>query len=415
MATSGKRTDWFVEARFGMFIHWGLYSLAARHEWVRNRERLTAEEYEKYFRHFDPDLFNPKEWARAAKNAGMKYMVVGSKHHEGFCLWDSKHTDYKAPNTPCGKDLLRPLLDAFREEGLRTGVYYSLLDWHHPEFTVDRHHPQRDDEEFRRRAAGRDMRKYAEYVRRQTEELLTNYGPLEVLWYDFSYPGKDGKGRDDWESEKLVELIRRLAPDILLDNRLDLPGAADFVTPEQQHVAAWPTDEKGRRLVWEACQTFSGSWGYHREERSWRGVKQLLWTLVDTVSKGGNLLLNVGPTARGEFDARARKRLEGLGCWMKRHERAIRGCTASEFEPPPDCRYTQNGKRLYLHFMAWPFKRVHLTGLGGKIEYAQFLHDASEVSFDEKETEASAGRDLVLKLPLVEPNVEIPVVELFLK
>jgi alpha-L-fucosidase len=194
------------------------------------------------------------------------------------------------------------------------------------------------------------------------------------------------------------------------------------VTPEQYQPAQWPTDDKGNKLTWEACQTFSGSWGYHRDEMTWKSVKQLLWMLVDTVSKGGNLLLNVGPTARGEFDYRARERLEGIGRWMKYHARAIYGCTASKFTPPPDCRYTQNGKRLYLHFMEWPFGGTHLPGLAGKVEYAQFLHDASEVTFKENDT-GPWGQNhglppkgsVSLHLPVVKPNVEIPVVEIFLK
>jgi alpha-L-fucosidase len=338
-------------------------------------------------------------------------------------LWDSKQTDYKSVNTPCGKDLLRPMVEAFRAEGLKVGFYYSLLDWHHPEFPVDRHHPRAEDKEYREKTKGRDVRKYAEYMYNQIRELLTDFGPVDILWCDFSYPGENGKGRADWQSEKLVKLIRELQPNLLLDNRLDLPGSEDFVTPEQYQPVAWPTNDKGEKEVWEACQTFSGSWGYHRDEQTWKTVKQLLWMLVDTVSKGGNLLLNVGPTARGEFDERALARLEGLGRWMKHHQRAIYGCTASEFTPPPDCRYTQNGNRLYLHFMNWPFKSVPLLGLAGKAEYAQFLHDGSEVKLvaggKKAEGAPEPGRpaaDMVnLQLPIIQPNVEIPVVELFLK
>ena len=154
------RMKWWTEARFGMFIHWGLYSLPARHEWVKNMEHMTDEDYQKYFEIFNPDLFNPKEWAQMAKHAGMKYFVITAKHHEGFCLWDSKFTDYKATKTPYGKDLLRQVVQAFRDEGIRVGFYYSLLDWHHPEYTVDRNHPMYGNEEFKKKAAGRDMAKY---------------------------------------------------------------------------------------------------------------------------------------------------------------------------------------------------------------------------------------------------------------
>jgi alpha-L-fucosidase len=415
-----ERNEWFIQSRFGMFIHWGLYALAARHEWVKHNERITNENYQKYFNHFNPDLYDPKVWARAAKNAGMKYFVITSKHHEGFCLWDSKLTDYKATKTPYGKDLLKPMVEAFRNEGLRVGFYYSLIDWHHSEFPIDRVHPQRDDKEMREREKKRDVKKYAEYMHGQIRELLTDFGQVDVLWCDFSYPGEDGKGRNDWQSEKLVKMIRQLQPNILLDNRLDLPGSEDFVTPEQYQPYEWPKDEKGNRIPWEACQTFSGSWGYHRDEMSWKSPKQLLWMLVDTVSKGGNLLLNVGPTGRGEFDYRALERLEAFGAWMKNNSRSVYGCTASEFTAPADCRYTQNGSRLYLHFMDWPFGQVHLPGLAGKVEYAQFLHDASEVKFhDSKVTSHDVGlppsSTLTLGLPTVKPNVEIPVIEIYLK
>jgi alpha-L-fucosidase len=386
---------------------------------VKNRERITDENYMKYFDHFYPDLYDPKEWARLARQAGMKYFVVTSKHHEGFCLWDSKHTDYKATKTPWGKDLLAPMVEAFRAEGLKVGFYYSLIDWHHEEFPVDRLHPQRGDAEFREKAKGRDVKKYAEYMRNQVEELLTRFGQVDIIWFDFSYPGEDGKGRDDWESEKLVEVVRKLQPNILIDNRLDLPGSNDFVTPEQFQPAGVMTDDQGAPAVWEACQTFSGSWGYYRDEMTWKSVPQLLWMLIDGVSKGGNLLLNVGPTGRGEFDYRARERLEGMGEWMKRNGRSIYGCgpAPAEFAPPADCRYTYNAetKRLYLHVLAWPFKHIHLPGMKGRIEYGQLLHDASEVFLRSPAKDKTIPENTVtLELPVVKPKVEIPVVELFL-
>ncbi len=414
-------TSWFVRDRFGMFIHWGLYSMPARHEWVMNKERLTDEHYRRYFERFDPDLYDPAAWARAAKGAGMKYVVVTSKHHDGFCLWDTAQTDFKAPNTPAGRDLLAPLVEAFRAEGLRVGFYYSLLDWHHPDYPVDRCHPRREDAEFREKTAGRDVRKYAAYMREQVRELLTRFGKIDVIWYDFSFPGENGKGRDDWESGKLQKLTRELQPEIMINNRLDLPGSADFFTPEQFVPAEGLTGEDGNPVVWEGCQTFSGSWGYHRDENSWKSVEMLVQMLVDHVSKNGNMLLNVGPTSRGEFDSRALERLEGIGRWMRRHSRAVRGCGASEFTPPRDCRYTQNGNRLYLHLFSWPFRSVHLPGLAGKVGYAQLLGDGSEIGMREGPRGGGAnGKDappegaLVLELPPVRPDEVVPVVELFL-
>jgi len=421
-------TSWFVHDRFGMFIHWGIYALAARHEWVKNREKIRDEDYQKYFDHFYPDLYDPTVWAKEAKNAGMKYFVVTTKHHDGFCLWDSALTDYKATNTPWGKDLIQPMVEAFRNEGLRVGFYHSLIDWHHPEFPIDGLHPMRDDLEFREREKNRDIRKYAEYLHGQARELLTQFGKVDIMWYDFSYSQQDwgwskGKGKDDWQSEKLLAMTRELQPGIIVNDRLEIGG--DIKTPEQYQPRGWLTVD-GKPVVWEACQTFSGSWGYYRDEYTWKSTEMLIQMLIDGVSKGGNLLLNVGPNARGELDPRAVERLRGIGEWMRLHSRSIYGCTASDFTPPPDCRYTQSqdGKRLYLHLFAWPFRHVHLDGLAGRVEYAQLLNDASEIRFRvippgqqaQNTTMAGLGADtLTLELPVVKPPVAVPVVELFLK
>jgi alpha-L-fucosidase len=424
-ATAGD-TSWFTRDRFGMFIHWGLYALPARHEWVKSRELIDDASYQKYFEHFDPDLYDPREWAAAAKAAGMKYVVLTAKHHEGFCLWDSQATDYKATNTPCGKDLLKPFVEAFREAGLRVGFYYSLIDWHHPDFPIDIFHPLRDRDDVAKLNEGRDMRRYAAYMREQVRELLTNYGQIDIIWFDFSYPGRDykglpGKGRADWESEKLLALVRELQPKIMVDNRLDLPTEqADVHTPEQFQPREW-VRVNGEPVVWETCQTFSGSWGYHRDETSWKSPEQLIQMLVNTVSCGGNLLMNVGPTARGLFDQRALDALSVYAKWMKVNSRAIYGCTQSEFTAPADCRLTQRGDRLYVHVFGWPFRHLHLDGFAGKVAYAQLLHDASEIKLLEpgKHAEWSiaevASNTLTLELPVIKPDVVVPVIELFLK
>ena len=423
-------TSWFVHDRFGLFIHWGLYALGARHEWLKHREEIPNEVYDaKYFTRFDPDLYDPEQWAEAAAGAGMRYFVVTTKHHEGFCLWDSQLTDYKAPNTPCGRDLLRPMVEAFRGRGLKVGFYHSLIDWHHPHYVLDpyigpyRNHPDREKMNKKRVQA-----EYAEYLHGQVRELLTDYGRVDVLFYDFSYPRPDGsgKGRKDWDSRKLIRLTRKLQPHIVVNDRLDLmdsPGGWDYKTPEQFMPREWVKVD-GQPVVWETCQTFSGSWGYHRDEASWKSVGQLIRMLVEVVSKGGNLLLNVGPTGRGEFDSRALDRLAGMGRWMKRHDRSITACTAAprKFKQPQDCRLTYNPdtKRLYVHVFAWPFRHLHLDGFAGRVEYAQLLHDASEIKFSQpsehmKSVEGKDTKTLTLELPVVKPGVEVPVVELFLK
>lgn len=423
-----KRMEWWTQARFGMFIHWGLYAEAARHEWVKKHERMTNEEYQKYFEVFDPDLFDPHEWAKMAKNAGMKYAVITTKHHEGFCMFDSKFTDYKSVNTPYGKDIIKEWVEAFRAEGLKIGFYYSLIDWHHPDYAIDRVHPQsaRTDEEYKELNKGRDMDKYRKYLKNQVRELLTNYGTVDIIWLDYSFPsGKHGKGHEDWDSENLLKMVRELQPGIIVNDRLDLldkEGGWDFTTPEQYKVSKWP-EKNGVKVPWETCQTFSGSWGYYRDEATWKSPHQLIELLIESVSKGGNLLLNVGPTARGMFDYRAQDRLKAMGEWMFYNNRSIYNCTEApaEFAKPDNCLLTYNPKtnRLYVHLLDYPMGALTLKGFKGKVKYARFLHDASEIKFTQPRhnvtfQESNAAGDIMLKLPVVKPKVEIPVIELFL-
>jgi len=425
-------TDWFVKDRFGMFIHWGLYAMPARNEWIKHIECITDEKYDKYFKYFDPDLYDAKEWARQAKAAGMKYAVLTTKHHEGFCMFDTKYTDYKCTNTAAGRDLVREYVDAFRAEGIKIGFYYSLIDWHHPEFTIDAIHPRRYDKDAEQQSEGRDMKKYAEYMRNQVTELLTNYGKIDILWFDFSYPKPDpnypawmkGKGKDDWESEKLVALARELQPGIIIDNRSDLEQ--DLWTPEQYQMLEWVRHpESGELVTWEACQTFSGSWGYFRDETSWKSPKMLIEMLVNTVCIGGNLLMNVGPTARGCFDYRAEKALKVYADWMKYNGRSIYNCTMAEpeFKAPRGTRLTQSedGKRLYIHLIEYPYAFLEFEGLADKIDYAQFLHDGSEILYTIDEVgHFSEGRTskkglVAFRIPQHIPEMIVPVIEVFLK
>ena len=425
-------TEWFEHDRFGMFIHWGLYAMPARNEWIKHIECLTDDVYDKYFKYFNPDMYDPKKWAKMAKEAGMKYAVLTTKHHEGFCMFDTKYTDYKCTNTPAGRDLVKEYVDAFRAEGIRVGFYYSLIDWHHPDFTIDTKHPRRYDKNAEELNQGRDMKKYAQYMRDQVTELLTNYGKIDILWFDFSYSKPDpgfpewmkGKGKEDWEAEELIALARKLQPGIIIDNRTELEQ--DIWTPEQYQPLEWVKhSETGEYLTWEACQTFSGSWGYHRDESTWKSPEMLINMLVNTVCIGGNLLMNVGPTARGYLDYRAENALKVYADWMKYNSRSIYGCTMAEpeFTAPRGTRLTQSvdGKRLYIHLVEYPYEFLEFRGLADKIDYAQFLHDGSEVlytlgsvdHFSEARTESA---DLVaFKIPIVKPNTIVPVIEVFLK
>jgi alpha-L-fucosidase len=416
-----ERMAWWTHDRFGMFIHWGLYALPARHEWVKHNERMSNEQYQQYFDMFNPDMFDPAAWARTAKAAGMKYAVLTTKHHEGFCLFDSKYTDYKATNTAAKRDLVREFVNAFRAEGIKVGFYYSLLDWHHPDFTIDGLHPLRpkegSDTAYEQLNKGKDFSKYRTYLYDQVRELMTNYGKIDVLWLDFSYPGKHGKGKDDWGSVELLKMIRKLQPGIIVNNRLDLGGyadGADFATPEQVKPSELKPDYDG--LPFETCQTFSGSWGYYRDENTWKTTHELLTLLITSVSKGGNLILNVGPTARGVFDYRAQHALGAIAGWMKYNSKSIYGCgrAPAGYGSPAGTLLTYNPetKRLYLHLMDYPSSgEVVLHGYKDKLRYAQLLNDDSEIRWKVSE----GSDDVVLTVPSLKPHVEIPVIELALR
>ena len=325
---------------------------------------------------------------------------------------------------PRARDLLRPMLSAFRDQGLRTGVYYSLIDWHHPQYFVDPHiGPYRNATNRDAINRDRDPSRYARYMREQVRELLTGYGPIDVVWFDFSYPKEDGtgKGKADWESPALLELVRSLRPTALVNDRLDLlddPQGWDFRTVEQAQPIGRLAVE-GEPVVWEACHAFGSAWGYKRSEQDWKSADDVIRLLIDCVSKGGNLLLNVGPTGRGEFDERSLSRLADIGKWMRRHGRSIYDCGAA---PPTlrvgaDCRLTYNARsrRLYLHILNWFEGPCVIEGVSADaFAYAQLLHDASEVDLLAGLPEGSAAT-CSIKLPATAPDVAVVVVELFVK
>jgi alpha-L-fucosidase len=422
---------WFTHHRFGLFVHWGLYALAARHEWVMSREEVPLAAYEGYAQRFEADRYDPRAWADAAKRAGMRYAVLTTKHHDGFCLFDSELTDYTSVNTPYGADAVSAFVEAFRAAGLKVGFYHSLLDWHHPDFTIDEFHPRRNDPDAVALNGGKDFARYREYLHGQVRELLTGYGTIDYLFFDFSYPEHSyrqpgtgavlpGKGRRDWDSEALLALVRELQPGIVVNDRLDLPG--DLVTPEQYQPSG-PMLAGGEPVAWEACQTLNGSWGYDRDNRDYKSVNLLVRMLIDGVSKGGNLLLNVGPTGRGNLDPRALASLAGIGTWMELHDRSIIGAGPSTFSAPVDTRYTERGGRLYVHVFAWPFGHLHLPGLAGRVAYAQLLNDGSEIAFSADDPDQVAQNTLpggqppgtlTLQLPVQAPDVAVPVIELTL-
>ena len=401
--------SWFTQARFGLFIHWGLYAVPARHEWVMKQEGISDADYRRYFDNFRADRYDPRRWAADARAAGMRYAVLTTKHHEGFCLWDSALTDFKAPATQAGRDLVAEFVTAFREAGLRVGFYHSLIDWHHPDFTIDHHHPRWSAEVgYDTLNAGRGMSRYTEYLHGQVRELL-EFEP-DIFWFDFSYPKDEhGKGAAAWRSADLVAMVRDRCPGILLNDRLDLPESADFTTPEDYA----PLVAKSK--PWEACRTLNGSWGYAPGYQQWLSADQVVRLLADGVSKGGNLLLNIGPTARGEFEPRARELLAEVGDWTATHSEAIYGAgPAAGLTPPQDCRLTRHGNRLYVHVFAWPAGHLAVEGLAGKVAFARFLHDGAEIRFTDTSQFDAPDSAVMLRLPLSRPDVLVPVIELTL-
>ncbi|WP_405083147.1 alpha-L-fucosidase [Paenibacillus chitinolyticus] len=387
MSTREQRTRWFLQDRFGMFIHWGLYSIPARGEWIRGNERMSYEQYQVYFDEFDASRYEPKKWAKAAKAAGQKYAVLTTKHHDGFCLFDSKLTDFKATNTPAGRDLVREYVDAFREEGIVVGLYYSIIDWHHDDYPGygDKAHPDRDNEAAKNKPI--DFDRYLDYMHGQVKELLTNYGKIDIMWFDFSYDDMTG---EKWRATELIRMIRSIQPDIIIDNRLGgniraaepEEYAGDFFSPEQIIPPGGIVDEKGEVVPWEACITLNDNWGYHAADKNYKSAKQVIHTLVECVSKNGNLLLNVAPDAKGEINRETLEVLDEVGEWLRLNGDSIYGCKAADLPKPEWGRYTQNGNRLYAHVYDRGIGPIYFEGLKGKIEKARLLRDGTELKVE---------------------------------
>jgi alpha-L-fucosidase len=379
-----KRTESFCGDRFGMFIHWGLYAIPARGEWIKSVEKISSEEYQQYFDEFDPVHYDPAEWAHVAKEAGMKYAVMTAKHHDGFCLFDSQYTDYKATNTKAGRDLIKEYVDAFRSAGIKVGFYYSLLDWYHPDYPHygDLAHPMRDNEAYKDYTY--NFSNYIEYMHNQARELLTNYGKIDIMWFDFSYDDMTG---EKWEAAKLVKMARELQPGIVIDSRLGgcitdaepAVYAGDFDTPEQLIPTEGIRDRLGRDVPWEACVTLNNNWGYHAFDKNYKTPKAVVRMLAECVSKGGNMLINVGPNAKGDIPKESIEALKLVGEWMRQNGGSIYGCGRAAFEKPEWGRYTQKGNMLYAHIFDRGVYALRFDGLEGKLKKARLLSDGAEL------------------------------------
>ncbi|MGA2585501.1 MAG: alpha-L-fucosidase [Candidatus Aminicenantales bacterium] len=409
-AQHDARLQWWREARFGLFIHWGLYAVPAGEwngktnygEWIRNNAQIPLEEYEKLVQMFDPKEFNADEWVRMAKDAGMKYIVITSKHHDGFCLFDSRFTDFDIMSTPFKRDVLKELSEACRKQGIKLGFYYSIMDWHHPDYL-----PRRGWEKDRP-TAGANFDRYVQYMKNELKELLTNYGPIGVLWFD-------GEWEATWNEKygrELYQYVRSLQPDIIINNRVGASrsgmegfsqgkeSAGDFGTPEQQIPA---TGLPG--LDWETCMTMNDNWGYNSHDSNWKSAKDLTLMLVDIASKGGNFLLNDGPRADGQFPPLSTTLLADIGSWLRMNGESIYGTQASPFKKLVWGRCTQKaidgGTRLFLHVFQWPVEgKLVVPGISNKTKQAFLLADPAKSPLAVTRNEDA----LVIDLQSIAPN-----------
>ena len=390
-AAYARRVEWFTRARFGMFIHWGLYSIPARGEWVRSEEFIPKEDYDPLIHEFTAPRCDVRQWMEAARDAGMQYVVFTAKHHDGFCLYDSAYTDFKSTNSPAGRDFVREVLDAARDCGLRAGLYFSIIDWRHPDFPHygDQQHPMRNDPAYGNE--GRDFGRYLDYMHAQVRELCTNYGKLDLLWFDFSYDELRGEA---WRAAELMEMVRSLQPDVIVNNRLEVSGEGygslaecrptpyhgDFVTPEKMVPPQGLLDVEGRPLVWESCVTMNEHWGYCATDNFYKPAPMLIKQLVECVSKGGNMILNVGPDATGRFPQQSLEILAEMGRWMDRNGESIYGCGPAGMEKPEYGRITRKGNTLYYHLYENTIGPMPLPGLEkDKVQAIRRLADGTEV------------------------------------
>ena len=410
-AQKDARMAWWRDARFGMFIHWGLYAVpagtwkgervAGLGEWIMERAKIPGNEYAPLTRQFNPTQFDAEEWVRIAKDAGMKYIIITSKHHDGFAIFDSKVSTYDIVDaTPYRRDAIRALATAARRAGLKFGVYYSIMDWHHPDAQAPGY-PSYNSRTFKNPNFGR----YVEtYMKPQLRELVTQYPEIDVLWFD-------GEWIADWSDEQgrsLYDWLRGMRPGLIINNRVghsrqgmsgmsankDAPG--DFGTPEQE---VPPQGLPG--LDWETCMTLNDTWGFQSFDDGWKDSRVLVRTLVDVASKGGNFLLNVGPTAQGVIPWQSVSRLREMGDWTRANGEAVYGTSASPYGLPAWGRYTAkpSAGRVYAHVFDWPRDRkLVLTGIQAKPAAVYLLADRKPLA-----VEQTPG-GWVVSLPAVKPS-----------
>ena len=388
-----RRLAWWQAARFGMFIHYGLYSVIGQQEWVMESEGISIPQYERLAWHFKPKPGFAQEWVRLARRAGQKYMVLTAKHHEGYCLWDTKLTDYNAAKTGPGRDLLREYVDAAREAGMRVGFYYSLMDWHHPDGIRCA-----SDEAARKR--------FVAYTHGLIRELMTNYGKIDILWYDVNQPLTP----EQWDADGMNQMVFALQPDIIVNNRNGLDG--DFSTPEHKIQAD--------RRAWESCETMNLGWGYQRADVEWKSPRRILNDLATCAQQGGNYLLNIGPEPDGTVPGAAVRTLESVGGWL-----AVNGESIYSTQGGASVSYgnytnfTRKGNTLYIHVYCWPADSpaakwlrffvpstvVAVGGVEAKVLSVKLLKTGQAVAFTQDELSVR-----ITSLPATAPDDPVTVI-----
>lgn len=414
-AEHDARMAWFREARFGMFIHWGVYSVPAGQwkgvnrygEWFMEETKMPVSEYEKFAKQFNPVKFDAQQWVRIAKDAGMRYIVITSKHHDGFGMYRSELTDWCIKSTPFQRDPLKELAAACKEAGVTFCFYHSIMDWHHPDWGTRRKWNDRAP------STPPDMDRYTAYMKGQLKELITGYGPLGILWFD-------GEWESPWTHDRGVDLynyVRGLQPSIIINNRVGKARAGmggmdkgakrvgDYGTPEQEI----PPTGFGTGVDWESCMTMNNHWGYNQADQNWKSTRTLLRNLIDCASKGGNYLLNVGPISEGLIPGQSVERLGEIGAWMKVNSQSIYGTTASPFKRLPYGKCTQKPGKLFVHVFDWPQNGKLLVPISNQAKKAYLL--AQPASALKSET-SEQGQTLVLPGAVPDANASVVVLEI---
>ncbi len=399
-----ERTRWFQDAKFGMFLHWGPYAVIGRHEWSRQMFQIPQAEYDKYARRFNPVSFDPDRWVDIAANAGCRYMVITSKHHDGFAIWRSRVSDYDFEITPYKGDPLKMLAESCRKKSMRLGFYHSIMDWHHKDYLPKRSWEVAEPDK------GGDKNRYVDFMKAQLNELLTGYGDVSMIWFDGEW---EHTLRNLKRDDEIYDFILGLQPNCLINDRLyeRTPGnKADFGTPEQFVPATGMKDPSGKPILWESCVTINrDSWGYNRYETEFKTTRDLIRMLIEVVSKGGNLLLNVGPTPDGRIQDEFVTRLNAMGRWMKTNSESIYGTTASPFSRLPFFgRATTKGSTLFLHVFEWPADgQLRVPGLKNLVASAYLLTEPSKRLSTRRD-----GDDVLVSVPAETPDPTASVVVL---